>query len=106
MAETFLYLTTTGRKTGNPHKIEIWYVAHEGCYFLCSEYPDKADWVKNSLKTSQVSFYVAERGEDVPAQNGIATVVEDEATIAALKQKFDAKYKWSNGLFVKICADK
>jgi len=36
MAEIFFYLTTTGRKTGKPHKIEIWFVEHKSCYFLCS----------------------------------------------------------------------
>jgi len=105
MAETFLYLTTTGRKTGKLHQIEIWFVEHAGCYFLCSEHYEKADWIQNSLKTPEVSFYIAERGQDVPAKNGMATVVEDDATIAILRQKFDAKYDWSKGLFLRICAD-
>lgn len=105
MAETFLYLTTIGRKTGHPHQIEIWFVEHEGCYFLCSELYERADWIQNSLKTPQVSFYLAERGKGIPAKNGIAMVIEDEATIAILKQKFDAKYNWSKGLFLRICAN-
>ncbi len=25
----YLYLTTTGRRSGNPHEIEIWFVAHD-----------------------------------------------------------------------------
>lgn len=103
MPEIFLYLTTIGRKTGNPHKIEIWFVEHEDCYFLCSEYPKKSDWIKNSLKMPQVSFYIAEKGQEVSAQKGRTSVVEDEAIIVLLKQKFDAKYNWSNGLFIKIC---
>src|SRR5690606_40402263 len=43
----YLYLTTIGRKTGNPHEIEIWFVEYEGNYYLVSEYPDRSDWVKN-----------------------------------------------------------
>jgi hypothetical protein len=33
----FLYLTTIGWKTGNPHEIEIWFVAHDGRYYVVSE---------------------------------------------------------------------
>jgi hypothetical protein len=105
MPETFLYLNTIGRKTGQAHQIEIWFVEHEGCYFLCSELRKKADWIQNSLKTPQVSFYLAERGQDLPAQSGRVMMVEDAAIIAILKQKFDAKYNWSKGLFLKICPD-
>ena len=43
----FLYLTTTGHRSGNPHEIEIWYVEHEGCYFLVSEKNESAHWVRN-----------------------------------------------------------
>jgi F420H(2)-dependent quinone reductase len=103
MPETFLYLTSIGRKTGNSHKIEIWFVEHESCHFLCSEYPKKSDWVQNCLKTAQVSFYIAEKSQDAPAQKGRASIIEDETIIAILKQKFDAKYNWSDGLFFKIC---
>ncbi len=103
MAETFFYLTTTGRKTGNPHKIEIWFVAHEDCYYLCAEHRENSDWVQNIMINNAVTFYIAEREQDVPIREGQATIIEDETLLAKLRQKFDAKYKWSNGLFVGIC---
>ena len=34
--EEYCYLTTKGRKTGNPHEIEIWFVLHENVIYLMS----------------------------------------------------------------------
>ena len=46
-SDPYLYLTTTGRKSGKPHQIEIWFVAYNGCYYLVTEDPEHTDWVKN-----------------------------------------------------------
>lgn len=102
MAEKFLYLTTTGRKTGNLHKIEIWYVEHEDCYCLCAEHREKSDWVQNIMVNPDVTFYVAEREQTVSSQKGKLTIIEKEQLIAELSRKFDKKYNWSRGLFVGI----
>ena len=45
--EPFLYLTTVGRRTGRPHRIEIWFAAHEGRLYLLSGGRERADWVRN-----------------------------------------------------------
>lgn len=102
MAEKFLYLTTIGRKTGKTHKIEIWYVEHENCYYLCAEHGEKSDWVQNIMANPDISFYIAEREQAVPSRKGIASIIENEQLIAELSRKFDEKYKWSKGLFVRI----
>jgi hypothetical protein len=55
--EKYIYLTTRGRKTGNPHMVELWfaiagkkiYLSHEGAY---------TDWMKNILKDSRVEFRI------------------------------------------------
>lgn len=97
-------MTTVGRVTGNPHHIEIWYVEHDGCYYLCCEYPDRADWVKNIRKTPQVSFYVAEREQKVPVLQGFAQeLTEAGAKLEAVKAKFREKYNWDDGLMMEIC---
>lgn len=103
MSETFFYMTTKGRVTGKPHRIEIWFVEHEGCYYLCSEPYEKADWVKNIQKTPQVQFHVGEREQEIPDSEGIATVTRDAQTLEAVKAKFREKYNWDEGLFVGIC---
>lgn len=101
--EIFLYLTTTGRKSGNSHRIEIWFVAHGDCYYLCAEHGEKSDWVQNIMQNDTVSFYIAQREQDVPSCNGRASIVTDGAALTILRDKFDKKYKWSDGLFVQVC---
>jgi general stress protein 26 len=103
MSEKFLYMSSTGRVTGKTHRIEIWFAEHEGCFYLCSEYPDKSDWVKNIRKNPQVQFHVGEREEEVADMAGIAEVVTDEAELEPVKAQFREKYNWDNGLFVRIC---
>lgn len=105
MAETFLYLSTIGRVTGNAHTIEIWFVEHEECYYLCSGNYRDADWVKNIVQNASVKFYIAQQEQDNPsAHPAQATVVSDDVLITILGEKFKAKYNWNEGLFIEICA--
>jgi hypothetical protein len=105
MTEQFLYLTTTGRVTGKPHKIEIWFVEHEGCYFLCSEHRKEADWVQNLMASPFVTFALGTSTDDHnPMKDGIAIPLADSSARAkVVKALFDAKYDWSNGLIVQVC---
>lgn len=32
----YCYLTTTGRHTGTPHRIEIWFSLHDGIVYILS----------------------------------------------------------------------
>src|SRR5438093_2559695 len=43
----FLYLTTTGRRTGLPREIEIWFTERGGYYYVIAEHRERADWVRN-----------------------------------------------------------
>src|SRR6266852_9519381 len=54
----FLYLTTEGWKTKTTHRIEIWYVRHQGRYYLVSQYRDEAHWVQNIKNHPRISFDV------------------------------------------------
>ena len=45
--EDFCYLTTTGRISGRPHTIEIWFALREQTIYLLSSERDESDWVKN-----------------------------------------------------------
>jgi len=108
MAETFFYLTTTGRKTGKPHKIEIWYVEHEDCFYLCSGGGTSADWVKNIQANPAVEFYMGTSMAQRPKHqvSGTARVLDqegDEELRQQIRELFLNKYKWGTGLFVQIC---
>lgn len=98
--QKYLYLITKGYKTGNPHEIEIWYVYHEGCYYLVSEKRDQAHWVRNIRANSKITFRVGDSKFD-----GQGTIPDDSKIIEAVTEKMDAKYKWSDGLVVQLCPD-
>lgn len=100
MAEKYLYLTTIGHKSGNPHEIEIWYVEHDGCYYLVSEHREKSHWVQNIRANPDITVRVGEINF-----NGTATIPTDNEIITVVKMLMDEKYNWSDGLVVQLCAD-
>lgn len=57
----FCYLTTTGRVTGQPHRIEIWFVVVDGCLYVISGGGTRSDWVANLMACPDL---MAEVGAD------------------------------------------
>lgn len=97
----YLYLTTIGHRTGNPHEIEIWFVGHQGCYYLVAERRERSHWVQNIQQNSAVSLRVA----DVTC-SGHGRVIRDDdepELAAAVKALMESKYNWSSGLIVELC---
>ncbi len=43
----YCYLTTTGRRTGRPHRIEIWYAANGDTLYLLCGGGRTSDWLQN-----------------------------------------------------------
>jgi deazaflavin-dependent oxidoreductase (nitroreductase family) len=96
----FLYLTTTGRKTGKPHKIEIWFVALDGKYYLVSERGGRSHWVQNLKDDPKISFSV---GKDAYRGRGRVIIRKKEPELAAkVTALMNAKYRWSEGLIVEL----
>jgi deazaflavin-dependent oxidoreductase (nitroreductase family) len=96
----FLYVTTTGHVTGRPHEIEIWYVAHEGRYYIVAEHRERAHWVQNIRRQPQVTFRV-----EGAAWSGSARAIDaaaEPALALAVSALMDAKYQWSDGLIVEL----
>ncbi|MCC6893761.1 MAG: nitroreductase family deazaflavin-dependent oxidoreductase [Anaerolineae bacterium] len=98
----YLYLTTTGWKSGSPHEIEIWYVPHGSCYYLVSGGGDKAHWVKNIRHNPRIAFWVlGQRYEGSARVVDRQTEPELAGSVAGLMQ---AKYNWSDGWIIELCA--
>jgi|SRR5437764_7115676 len=57
--EPFCYLTTTGRRSGRLHTIEIWFAINGTTLYLLSDGGEHADWVKNARKTPRVSIRIS-----------------------------------------------
>jgi deazaflavin-dependent oxidoreductase (nitroreductase family) len=89
--EDFCYLTTTGRVTGSPHTIEIWFALSDSVLYMLSGGRDRSDWVKNLRRNASVGVRIAESFFD-----GEARVVDDpdEDALARrlLLEKYESRY--------------
>lgn len=66
-------ITTTGRKSGRPRRIEIWYHRVDGRYFL-SGYPGARDWVANLEADPALTFHLKQSAvADLPAHARLIT---------------------------------
>ena len=87
-AEEFCYLTTAGRVTGRPHKIEIWFALENGVLYMLSGGGDRSDWVKNLRRDPNVTIRIADE-----TFKGTARVVdnpdEDELARDLLVEKYE-----------------
>jgi deazaflavin-dependent oxidoreductase (nitroreductase family) len=91
--EGFCYLTTTGRRTGRPHTIEIWFGERNGVLYLLSGVGDRSDWMKNVRKEPAVWVRVGDRSWAARAR-----IVEDPAEDAAARRLLASKYQgWREG---------
>jgi deazaflavin-dependent oxidoreductase (nitroreductase family) len=59
--EDFCYLTTTGRRSGQPHTIEIWFALQGGTVYMLAGGREKADWVKNARQHPEVQLRIRDR---------------------------------------------
>ena len=58
-SEEFCYLTTTGRVSGRPHEIEIWFGVQNNTLYLLSG-SHGSDWVKNLRANPSVTVRIRE----------------------------------------------
>jgi deazaflavin-dependent oxidoreductase (nitroreductase family) len=96
----FLYLTTTGRRTGQSREIEIWFTERGGNYYVIAEHREEAHWLQNLQVQPHVHVRLGEQRFGATAR-----VVNDEREpelSAAVKALSDKKYGWSDGLVVEI----
>jgi deazaflavin-dependent oxidoreductase (nitroreductase family) len=108
MDEHFLYLTTIGRKTGLPRQIEIWFVEHQGRYYLVSEGRERANWVQNLQQAPRVHFSVGTPSHTeaavptTPALGRLVAAEGDPALARQISTLMDRKYGWSDGLIIEL----
>jgi len=84
-AAPFCYLTTTGRVSGRPHTVEIWFALHDRRLFLLSGGGDRSDWVRNLLARPEVTVRMGRR--DAPVLAGRARLVEPGSDEDALARR-------------------
>ena len=96
----FLYLTTTGRRTGLAREIEIWFTRHADAYYVIAEFGERAQWVQNLTRDARVSVRVGE--EQFAARARIVTAETEPEVTAAVRRLSEAKYGWGDGLVVEL----
>jgi deazaflavin-dependent oxidoreductase (nitroreductase family) len=89
--EDYCYLTTTGRVSGKPREIEIWFGLAGRTLYMLSGGRNRSNWVRNLLDRPEVSVRIGSTTEP-----GRARVVEDrgedEQARELLFDKYSARY--------------
>lgn len=82
-------IVTTGRVSGDPHEIEIWFGVMDGAMYLISGNGPGADWYRNMLAHPEVT--VKSAGEE---HVGRARDVTDPDERRRCGDLMGAKYMW------------
>lgn len=92
--ESFCYVTTTGRRTGNPHEIEIWFGWQAGMtIYMLAGGGHRADWVANMKAHPEVTVRIQER-----SFTGTSRIVDDLEEEALARRLLAAEYQnWREG---------
>jgi deazaflavin-dependent oxidoreductase (nitroreductase family) len=77
MEQRTIDITTTGRRSGKPRRIEIWFYRFEGSVYLSGmPGPRTRDWLANLTAEPRFTFHLKHRVvADLPA---VATVITDQ----------------------------
>ncbi len=97
--ESFCYVTTVGRVTGNPHEIEIWFSVDDRgapAIYMMAGGRDRADWVRNLRKTPQVTVRIGK--ETYPGRaRAIDAAVEPDLDARVRRLVADKYEEWESG---------
>jgi deazaflavin-dependent oxidoreductase (nitroreductase family) len=96
----YLYLTTTGRRSGRPHEIEIWFTQRGGRYYLVAEHRERAQWVRNLTVAPSVGVRVGRRA--FAAQARVVDAKAEPELARAVRTLSEKKYGWGTGLVVEL----
>lgn len=90
MTDSLIDMTTIGRKTGNPHKIEIAFHNFDGKFYITGS-PGTRDWYANLLANPQFTFHLKQSTQaDLPAKGTpISHEAERRRVLTRVVQKWN-----------------
>jgi deazaflavin-dependent oxidoreductase (nitroreductase family) len=100
----FLYLTTTGRRSGQPRQIEIWFTEREGRYYVIAEHLRETHWVRNIGADARVHVRVGD--QEFQATGRVIDFATEPDLHEAIQELSERKYGWGDGLVVELCPDR
>ena len=86
-SESYCYLTTTGRVSGKPREIEIWFGLDGDTLYMLSGGRERSDWVKNLTREPQVTVRIGDQSFE-----GSARIVTDQDEDARARRLLLEKY--------------
>jgi len=87
-AEEYAYLTTTGRRSGRRHEIEIWFATDGDVVWMISGGRDESDWVQNLLAAPDARVRIGGGSVTVRARLPLGDPVERRRAATALHGKY------------------
>jgi deazaflavin-dependent oxidoreductase (nitroreductase family) len=88
----FAYLTTVGRSTHRPHRIEIWFVADDAHMHVIAGGQRRSDWVKNLVANPSVTVEIGDRRWE-----STATFLDDAKDHPARERLAERYQGWRRG---------
>jgi len=91
------------RNSGLPRRIEIWFVANGGKYYLLAEHFRRAQWVLNIERNPRVQVRIGSQERAATAR--ILDETADRETWSLAQALARKKYGWGDGLPVELAPD-
>jgi deazaflavin-dependent oxidoreductase (nitroreductase family) len=88
----FCYVTTRGRRTGQPHEIEIWFATDGDTLYLLSGGGDRSDWVRNARNDAAITVRLGETTRPGRARVVEAGTDEDARARRLVVEKYQPRY--------------
>ena len=83
------HLTTTGRRTGRPHTIEIWFARTGTTLYLLSGARERSDWVRNVMAAPEVGVDLDGEQHSATARVVAGGTEEDTTARRLLLEKYE-----------------
>jgi deazaflavin-dependent oxidoreductase (nitroreductase family) len=96
----YLYLTTTGRRSGLPREIEIWFTRLGERHYVIAEHRRRSRWVQNLIAAPIVCVRVGR--QRFRARARVVDARREPALARAVRALSEKKYGWGEGLVIEL----
>jgi deazaflavin-dependent oxidoreductase (nitroreductase family) len=89
--QNYCYITTTGRVTGRPHTVEIWFALQAQTLYVLAGGGRNADFVKNAMREPSVTVRIGP-SEFAAAVRIVTDAAEDALARRLVYDKYSGDY--------------